>query len=120
MRFIGLFFVLLVALAHIGFAVLEMVYWTTPVGQEVFGTTAAFAQESAVLAKNQGLYNLFLAAGLLWGLVGGKKDVVVFFLLCVIAAGVFGAVTAKPSIFFVQATPALVALLFSVLGRKSR
>ncbi|MGV6820126.1 MAG: DUF1304 domain-containing protein [Parvularcula sp.] len=119
MRFFALFFVLLVALAHIGFAVLEMVYWTAPVGQEIFGTTAAFAQESAVLAKNQGLYNLFLATGLLWGLFGGKKDVVIFFLLCVIAAGIFGAVTAKPSIFFVQAVPALVGLLFFVPTRKS-
>ena len=89
-------------------------------GLRAFGLTPEFAEQSAVLAANQGLYNGFLAAGLIWGLI--LKDeghsVRVFFLSCVIIAGVFGAVTAKPSILFVQAAPALIALIVTLLARK--
>ena len=103
-----------VALQHFAFLVLEMFYWTKPIGMRVFGLTPEFAQQSAVLAANQGLYNGFLAAGLIWSLLRkeGAFGTKVFFLSCVIIAGVFGAATAKPTILFVQAAPALVALAF--------
>ena len=102
--------VLLVALEHVGFLVLEMFLWTKPIGLRTFRMTAEKAKHSAVLAANQGLYNGFLAAGLAWSLV--NPSVRVFFLLCVIVAGVFGGFTAKRSILFVQALPAAIALLF--------
>lgn len=103
----------LVALLHLGFMVLEMFFWTKPLGLQIFNNTEAVAQSSAVLAANQGLYNGFLAAGLLWGLVAKENGtaIKVFFLGCVIVAGVFGAVTAKTSILYVQALPAVLALL---------
>ena len=111
MRIIALLLVAIVMLSHLGFLVLEMFYWTDPIGQEIFGTTPEFAKQSAVLAANQGLYNGFLAAGLLWGLISGRRDVKAFFLACVIVAGVFGGLTAKMSILYMQALPGLVALL---------
>ena len=100
-----------VAFSHFGFLVIEMFFWTTPFAQSRFGTTAEFAEASKVLAANQGLYNGFLAAGLVWALISGRQDVAIFFLACVIVAGVYGAVTVKPRIFFVQAVPALLALI---------
>ena len=111
MRIIALLLVAIVALSHVGFLVLEMFYWTDPIGRRVFETTPEVAESSKVLAANQGLYNGFLAAGLLWGLIGGRRDVKVFFLCCVIVAGVYGGLTAKMSILYVQAAPALAALL---------
>lgn len=111
MRIIALLLVAIVALSHVAFLVLEMFYWNTPVGYQVFGTTPDFAAASAVLAANQGLYNGFLAAGLLWGLLSGRRDVKAFFLLCVIVAGVYGGLSAKMSILYIQGAPALAALL---------
>ena len=111
MRIIALLLVAIVALSHVGFLVLEMFYWTDPIGHRVFETTPEVAESSKVLAANQGLYNGFLAAGLLWGLIAGRRDVKVFFLCCVIVAGVYGGLTAKMSILYVQAAPALAALL---------
>ncbi|HZB54813.1 MAG TPA: DUF1304 domain-containing protein [Reyranella sp.] len=111
MRIIALLLVAIVALGHVGFLVLEMFLWTDPVGHRIFGTTPEFAAQSAVLAANQGLYNGFLAAGLLWGLVAGRRDLKIFFLACVIVAGVYGGLTAKMSILYVQALPGLLALL---------
>jgi putative membrane protein len=111
MRIIALLLVAIVMLSHVGFLVLEMFYWNDPVGQRVFGTTPEFASQSAVLAANQGLYNGFLAAGLLWGLLSGRRDVKVFFLACVMVAGVYGGLSAKMSILYVQGAPALAALL---------
>jgi len=111
----------LVALEHIGFLVLEMFLWTTPTGMRVFALTPEFAEQSAALAANQGLYNGFLAAGLIWSLLR-KEDafaIKVFFLSCVIIAGVFGAATAKASILIVQGAPALVALVLVVLSRRA-
>jgi putative membrane protein len=101
-----------VALLHVYFLVLEMFLWTKPAGRRAFGTTQEMAEQSKVLAMNQGLYNGFLAAGLFWGLSLGAagRSVVVFFLLCVIAAGVFGAVTANVKILFAQAVPGIIAL----------
>ena len=114
--------VALVALEHVYILVLEMFLWTRPPGLRAFGLTPEFAEQTAVLAANQGLYNGFLAAGLFWGLL--RKDdgypIRVFFLSCVIVAGVFGAATAKPSILFVQAVPAAIALLVSWLAHRER
>ena len=120
MRIIALLLVAFVALSHVGFLVLEMFYWNDPVGREIFNTTPEFAASSAVLAANQGLYNGFLAAGLLWGLVSGRRDIKVFFLGCVIVAGVYGGITAKMSILFVQGVPALAALLAVLAARPQR
>ncbi|MGB8645047.1 MAG: DUF1304 domain-containing protein [Anaerolineae bacterium] len=111
--------VAVVALLHIGFLILEMFLWTKPIGHKVFGLPRELMAASASLAANQGLYNGFLAAGLLWGLLLGPAgwSVEIFFLLCVIVAGLFGAATAKRSILFVQALPGAVALLLVWLGR---
>ena len=106
-----------VAFEHLGFLVLEMFLWTTPTGMQVFGLTQDLAEQTSALAANQGLYNGFLSAGLIWSLVK-KEDVFslqVFFLSCVVIAGVFGALTAKPSILIVQGAPAMIALMFVVL-----
>jgi putative membrane protein len=110
--------VALVALLHAYFLVLEMFLWERPLGRRVFGTSAEFAAASRVLAANQGLYNGFLAAGLLWGLLAGAERVPVctFFLACVIVAGVYGALTVNRRILWVQALPALAALLLLRLG----
>jgi putative membrane protein len=105
-----------VAVEHVGFLVLEMFLWNTPRGRKTFGTTEAFAAESAGLAKNQGLYNGFLAAGLVWALAGGGPPVARFFLGCVVIAGLYGGVTVKRSILFLQALPAAVALALVFLG----
>ena len=112
--------VALVALEHIYILVLEMFLWTKPAGLRAFGLTPEFAEQTAVLAANQGLYNGFLAAGLIWGLILKENghSVRVFFLSCVIVAGIFGAITAKPSILLVQAAPALVALVVTMLARR--
>ena len=109
----------LVALSHVGFLVLEMFFWDHPVGRRIFAMTPEVSASSAVLAKKQGLYNGFLAAGLVWGLVAGRRDVLVFFLGCVVVAGVFGGLTAKTTILFTQALPALVALVFVCAARWS-
>ncbi|MCW2845097.1 MAG: hypothetical protein JWN22_3013 [Nocardioides sp.] len=100
----------LVAALHLYFLVLEMFLWTSPTGRGVFGTEAAFAEESKALAANQGLYNGFLVAGLVWGLASDQADVTVFFLACVVVAGVYGAATVNKRILFVQAVPGLLAL----------
>jgi putative membrane protein len=102
----------IVAVLHLYFLVLEMFLWNTPRGRRIFGTTPEFAAESKALAANQGLYNGFLAAGLVWGLAMGTggKPVLVFFLACVIVAGVYGAITVNRKILFVQALPAVLAL----------
>ncbi len=113
--------VALVAALHIGFLVLEMFLWTTPFGMRTFNLTPEFAAQSSALAANQGLYNGFLAAGLLWGLVAreGAFAIKVFFLACVVVAGVFGAATAKVTILFFQALPGALALLAVFIARRS-
>jgi len=114
--------VALVAALHVGFLVLEMFLWTTPFGLRTFNLTPDFAAASAALAANQGLYNGFLAAGLVWGLVAREAGfaIKVFFLVCVIIAGIFGAATAKATILFVQALPAAIALAAVVAAGRSR
>jgi putative membrane protein len=101
--------VALVALLHLWFLVLEMFLWTAPLGLKTFRQTPEQAKATAVLAANQGLYNGFLAAGLVWGLLSNDKPIVLFFLACVFIAGVFGGFTAKRTILYVQALPALLA-----------
>lgn len=108
--------VVLIGLEHVYILVLEMFLWRTPRAMRAFGTTPEFAQASHVLAANQGLYNGFLAAGLLWGVLGGGFAVKVFFLACVIVAGVYGSLTANRRILFVQALPAVVAMIFVLLA----
>lgn len=111
----------LVALEHAGFLVLEMFLWTTPYGQKTFGLTPDFAQASATLAQNQGLYNGFLSAGLIWSFFIGDAtwqfNVRAFFLGCVIVAGLFGGYSVKPNIYFVQALPAALALALAWMTR---
>lgn len=100
----------LVAALHLYFLVLEMIFWTKPLGRKVFRLEPDFAEASKTLAANQGLYNGFLAAGLAWGLLAGKDDVQLFFLGCVVVAGVYGAATVGKKILFVQALPAAIAI----------
>jgi putative membrane protein len=119
MRTITRLLVLLVALEHVGILILEMFFWKHPVGQRIFGMTPEAASSSAVLAANQGLYNGFLAAGLLWGLVSDNRSVQLFFLGCVVVAGIFGGLTAKTSILFTQALPALIALILLLASDRS-
>lgn len=102
--------VVLVALLHLYFLVLEMFLWDRPTGLRVFGLQPDFARASRSLAMNQGLYNGFLAAGLVWGLLRQSQEITVLFLVFVIAAGAFGAATVNRRIFWVQAFPALIAL----------
>ena len=107
----------LVVLLHLYFLVLEMFFWNKPLGRRIFGLTPEFAKSSATLAANQGLYNGFLAAGLIWGLALGPAgySIKVFFLGCVIVAGIFGALTANRRILWVQALPGAVALSLVLL-----
>jgi putative membrane protein len=118
MTLIANLLILLVALLHLYFLVLEMFLWDKPKGMKAFGLTPQKAAETKVLAANQGLYNGFLAAGLLWGLYQGDagSDFKVFFLLCVVAAGVYGAMTVSRKILYIQALPAAVALALLVLS----
>ena len=114
MKMLGIALVLLVALEHLYFLYLEMFLWTTPKGLKVFGNTAEKAEASRVLAANQGLYNGFLAAGLLWGLAypgAAGVHIQMFFLACVIVAGIYGGFTVKMKIMYLQAGPALLGLL---------
>ncbi|MEM6648941.1 MAG: DUF1304 domain-containing protein [Pseudomonadota bacterium] len=104
------FLIFVVALLHIYFMLLEMVFWQQPLGLKTFSMTPEEAALMAPLAFNQGLYNGFLASGLIWGLLSKRLDVVIFFLLCVSMAGIVGGLTVKFSIFFIQSLPALGAL----------
>lgn len=113
MAFISSLLVFLIALEHIYFLYLEMFLWTQPKGLKTFGMSLEDAESSKVLAANQGLYNGFLAAGLLWGLfhptAGGQIQA--FFLFCIMIAGIYGGMTAKRTILYVQGGPAFIALL---------
>lgn len=113
--------VAVVALLHAWFLVLEMFLWTKPLGLKTFRNSLAHAKASATLAANQGLYNGFLTAGLVWGLLASPPEqafaVKTFFLVCVVTAGLFGAATVSKRIFFVQAVPAILALGLLFGGR---
>lgn len=108
----------LIALLHVYILVLEMFLWDKPRGLRAFNMTPAQAQATKVLAANQGLYNGFLAAGLLWGLAlgSGCTGVKIFFLLCVLVAGIYGGLTASRRIFFIQALPAAIGLSLLALA----
>ncbi|HUE99722.1 MAG TPA: DUF1304 domain-containing protein [Anaerolineales bacterium] len=105
-----------IAILHLGFLVLEMFLWNHPFGRKRFNMTPEYSQASASLAANQGLYNGFLAAGLIWGLISGEFSVKLFFLICVLIAGIFGGMTAKRSILYIQALPALLGLILLYLS----
>ena len=110
----------LVALLHIYFLVLEMFLWATPYGQKTFARTAKEQEDTKVLAANQGLYNGFLAAGLAWSLFAPAAiagPIRLFFLACVLVAGLYGGATASRKIYFVQALPAALALVSTVVSR---
>jgi putative membrane protein len=110
----GNILVAVVALLHLYFLVMEMFLWTKPFGRRAFGLTPEFAQASRALAANQGLYNGFLAAGLIWSLLTDHHfgfHLQIFFLSCVIVAGIYGAATVNRKIFWIQAAPALLALV---------
>ncbi|MBN6149592.1 DUF1304 domain-containing protein [Xanthomonas sp. AmX2] len=107
----------MVALLHLYFLVLEMFLWTRPLGMKVFGNTPEKAQLTRVLAANQGLYNGFLAAGLAWGLAAQRLDVMLFFLGCVVVAGLYGAWSVSRKILYVQALPAALAIAALLLAR---
>tara|TARA_R110002020_G_scaffold14227_15_gene50520 strand:+ start:7900 stop:8271 length:372 start_codon:yes stop_codon:yes gene_type:complete len=115
MSFIATTLVALIALLHIYIMILEMFLWTTPRALKAFGLTAEFAVATKTLAANQGLYNGFLAAGLIWSLVypipGFAWQIAMFFLACIAVAGIFGAVTASRRILFIQTVPAVLAML---------
>ena len=115
---IGNVLVALVAAIHLYIVVLEMFLWNTPYGRRVFGNSAEFAAASKVLAANQGLYNGFLAAGLIWGLILGPAGhaVQLFFLACVMVAGLYGALTVGTRILFVQTLPAALAAVAVWVG----
>ena len=112
---ISTFAVLFVAIEHFGFLVLEMFFWTKPIGLKIFRNKKDFAEQSRVLAANQGLYNGFLAAGLLWSVATPDPEYSIatarFFLACVIVAGIYGGFSVNKRIFFVQALPAILAFV---------
>jgi putative membrane protein len=107
-----------VALSHLGFLVIEMFFWDHPFGRKTFGMTPEVSASSAVLAANQGLYNGFLAAGISWAIWSDRRDLKLFFLGCVVVAGIFGGLTAKTSILFTQAVPAMIGLVLVLVARK--
>lgn len=115
MKLVSDILVVIVALLHFFFLYLEMFLWDKPRGMKSFNLTEEFAKQSKRLAMNQGLYNGFLAAGLLWGLMAGNP-VKIFFLSCVIIAGIFGAFTVSKRIFYIQAVPAIVALVILLVA----
>ena len=108
--------IVFVAILHLGFLVLEMCLWNHPIGRKTFKMAKEVAESSATLAANQGLYNGFLAAGLIWGLLSSELSVKFFFLSCVLIAGIFGGFTAKRSILYLQALPALLGLILLYLS----
>ena len=107
-----------VAFEHIYFLILEMFLWTTPKGIKTFGLESKdFAEKTKVLAANQGLYNGFLAAGLIFGLISKNTSIILFFIICVIIAGIYGAYsTKKIRLFYVQSVPAIITLLLLILN----
>ena len=119
MRLLANVLTFFVAISHVGILILEMFFWNHPIGQRIFSMTPEVAESSAVLAMNQGLYNGFLAVGLFWGLLKNRLDIKVFFLCCVVVAGIFGGITAKTSILFTQGLPALIAFIFVLASSRN-
>lgn len=119
MAILALVLVALVALIHLYIVLLEMVWWDSPRGRKAFRMTPEFSAQTKVLAANQGLYNGFLAAGLIWGLVHPDAamgwQIQLFFLACVAVAGLYGAATVGRKILFIQTVPAVLAIIALVL-----
>jgi len=115
MKLVSDILIVIVALLHFYFLYLEMFQWDKPRGMKSFNLTPEFAKQSKRLAMNQGLYNGFLAAGLIWGLFAGDP-VKIFFLSCVIIAGIFGTFTVSKRIFYIQAVPAILALVILLIA----
>lgn len=118
MDVLQVFLVALVAFLHIYFMILEMFYWTKPKGLKAFGMTKELAEQSKTLAANQGLYNGFLAAGLIWSLINKNfsDQIALFFLSCVVIAGIYGAYsTKKIKLFYIQSIPAIIAIIFTLI-----
>ncbi|WP_269791260.1 DUF1304 domain-containing protein [Stenotrophomonas sp. Iso1] len=115
MTLLALLLTVLVAVLHVYFLVLEMFLWTRPLGLKTFRNSPEKAETTRVLAANQGLYNGFLAAGIIAGLTLGQPVLVTFSLICVVVAGAYGAWTVSPRIFYIQAVPAILALVLRVL-----
>ena len=107
----------IVAILHLGFLALEMFFWDHPFGRKRFKMTPEYSRASASLAANQGLYNGFLAAGLIWGLWTDQFAVKMFFLICVVIAGIYGGLTTRRTILYIQALPGLLALLLLYFSR---
>lgn len=117
MNLIANILVVLVAVLHLGFLALEMFFWDHPFGRKRFRMTPEYSKASASLAANQGLYNGFLAAGLIWGLVTSNTPVQIFFLICVLVAGIYGGLTTRRTILYIQALPGLLALIAVYLAK---
>lgn len=100
--------------------ILEIFFWDHPIGQRIFAMSPEVSAASATLAANQGLYNGFLAAGLFWGLLAGRREIKLFFLGCVVVAGIFGGATAKTSILLTQGLPAFIAFILVYLSKEDR
>ena len=109
--------IVIITFLHVGFLVLEMFFWDHPFGQKRFRMTPEYSKASASLAANQGLYNGFLAAGLVWGLITGDTSIKIFFLICVVIAGLYGGLTTRRTILYIQTLPGLLALLAVYLAR---
>jgi putative membrane protein len=117
MDVLQVFFVAIVAFLHIYFMILEMFFWTKPKGLKAFGITKEFAEQSKTLAANQGLYNGFLAAGLIWSIINKdfSDQIALFFLSCVVLAGIYGAYsTKKIKLFYIQSIPAIIAIILTL------
>jgi putative membrane protein len=117
MNLIANILVALVAVLHLGFLALEMFFWDHPFGRKRFRMTPEYSKASASLAANQGLYNGFLAAGLVWGLIANDPSIKIFFLVCVAIAGIYGGLTTRRTILYIQALPGLLALVAVYLAR---
>ena len=117
MSLVSNIFVGVVAVLHIGLLALEMFFWDHPFGRKRFRMTPEYSKASASLAANQGLYNGFLAAGLVWGLVTVDTSIKIFFLICVVIAGIYGGMTTRRTILYIQALPGLLALIAVYLSR---
>ncbi len=118
MKYLQVFFVALVAFEHIYFMILELFFWDKPKGLKTFGQSLEKAKATKVLAQNQGLYNGFLAAGLIWSLISKSngESLAIFFLSCVVIAGIYGAFTTKKiKLFYIQSVPAIIGLLLILL-----
>ena len=117
MKTLAFIFTIIVAIEHIYFLILEMFFWTKPRTIKSFGIkSAAFAEETKILAANQGLYNGFIAAGIIFAILTGNQSFVIFFLICVTIAGIYGSYSTKQiKLFYAQSIPAIIALILSLV-----